>query len=612
MNNLLLYPMRWLLRIWLIALLLAPLAEASAQWSTPLPLPKDTRSPARISFPTKLVGYVSTGYDTGSTYKTTDGGKSWTTLVMPRISGTVRFVSPDTGYFYSEHYFARSANGGANWTTLVDSLPIRVSELQTGFSQRGLLFIGGSKPNHKGAMLLRTTDGGATWTVQHDFDRDYTVTALSFVDSLCGIFSTYESGSCTVFVNSYYTSDGGVTVTKPYFVYPPFLLLSNLEGLGATYNGFARTEDAWLTLERKLPFSPYTISRGPTNSLFAISGDSLCFSVDRGKSWQKLPVPSEYSASAIELPDDSTAIVLARDTSKGYCLLRFDAALPDVKPVDSSDSQRCAQKLRQGFDIIAQRGLQEGFTQRGVDTLRVAVERCATAVDVTTAFPKITESLRTLSSNYPDSIRWRRQREWLWSVLYLSTVDKYYCAAAAEFLPTFEPIDTGPGFDYNGYVAVIDYLLRSGRCPSYASMLGSARESIRKKQRSLYWDTVVSPGQSPIDTAALTIDAIGFARLRDASAGIHSGRETVRLRAVTATRDGDRIFITFTLEETANVSVSLCDILGRQSGETVRVRCHSGPNSFELPLRAIPKGNYFLRLQTELGEVRSVRVSLGN
>src|SRR5262249_10185488 len=129
---------------------------------------------------------------------TTDGGATWT----PQLSGTtnsifaVSAVDADTAISVGDATLMRTEDGGASWTaqpTAAYLEAVSFVDRNTGWA------VGGSS-------ILHTTDGGATWTLQFSEAFD-SLQAVSFVDATTG----WAVGRMGTILN---TSDGGATWTS--------------------------------------------------------------------------------------------------------------------------------------------------------------------------------------------------------------------------------------------------------------------------------------------------------------------------------------------------------------------------------------------------------------
>jgi len=144
--------------------------NGGTSWEMQFSSPHYLRS---IEFATPLLGFC--GSLDSSFYKTTDGGITWTdisTSIYPKPPGVCGLSAPDSLHIYgcgiwnSPAYLIRSVDGGTTWTytdmaayahTLVD---IYFLNKDTGFVS------GTANPSSDGGIVLYTTDGGNTWTTK--------------------------------------------------------------------------------------------------------------------------------------------------------------------------------------------------------------------------------------------------------------------------------------------------------------------------------------------------------------------------------------------------------------------------------------------------------------
>ncbi|KAA9338990.1 T9SS type A sorting domain-containing protein [Adhaeribacter soli] len=122
-----------------------------------------------FQFPTATTGYLGVSVNVsgqGTLAKTTNGGTTWT-LLAQRFSGTtqdVRFISADTGFVAtsgsSTGYIYRTTNGGQNWTQVLASTTSPVTSLAFANATTGVAIAGS---NTSTSTAWRTTDAGVTW-----------------------------------------------------------------------------------------------------------------------------------------------------------------------------------------------------------------------------------------------------------------------------------------------------------------------------------------------------------------------------------------------------------------------------------------------------------------
>jgi photosystem II stability/assembly factor-like uncharacterized protein len=155
-------------------------------------------------YPDNLYGHFSgmdfvdenTGFiaSSQSTYKTTNGGTSWSlTLAYPESFEDIQFINSQTG-FMGSHWgiFARTTNGGDSWDTI-----------RTNRSYTGIDFLNENTGYSTGKYgpVSKTTNGGANWTnvtgiTQQSWDIDFLNVNTGLVCS-GGAFKRTTDGGAT-------------------------------------------------------------------------------------------------------------------------------------------------------------------------------------------------------------------------------------------------------------------------------------------------------------------------------------------------------------------------------------------------------------------------------
>ncbi|MFI5144080.1 MAG: T9SS type A sorting domain-containing protein [Ignavibacteria bacterium] len=124
-----------------------------------------------ISFINSATGYIGTG---SSIYKTTNSGINWSLLCTTPVSlSKIKFIDENTGIFLydgstqSSPLIYKTSNGGSSWTAVYS--PPGSGELKFltavsfGDANTGVA-VGQGGTSFQDALIVRTTDGGSTWS----------------------------------------------------------------------------------------------------------------------------------------------------------------------------------------------------------------------------------------------------------------------------------------------------------------------------------------------------------------------------------------------------------------------------------------------------------------
>jgi photosystem II stability/assembly factor-like uncharacterized protein len=241
-----------------------------------------------------FIGTLSSGYDPQDTvimYQTSDGGTTWNSVTNfpgPRPAGICgMFVVNDStlyagGRYYGPAGFYKTTDKGINWSYMnLNAVAGGIVDLHFFNKDTGIA-VGGSLPNYLSGKgrILRTVDGGNTWTVVHTSTHTQEICwKVSFPSPNIGYVSlqSFRSGGAQYFLK---TTDGGLTWTDL-----PFLS-------GGSYNvqgiGFINDTTGWIGGD---PFNYKTMNGGLTWTLdnfgnrvnrFRIFGDTLVYAAGSG------------------------------------------------------------------------------------------------------------------------------------------------------------------------------------------------------------------------------------------------------------------------------------------------------------------------------------------
>ena len=159
----------------------------------------------KVMFVDSSHGWIIGGKTVGPTWRsvllaTDDGGKTWKTLTTDSQLSLRDFVFVDArqGWGLDFHNnILRTTNGGATWSVQRQSDGTTIVSIFFFNEQEGLAI---------GNSILRTEDGGNTWSYQNDinFDPEHVV----FTDSMHGWAVQLKAGESPNLIR---TNDGGLT-----------------------------------------------------------------------------------------------------------------------------------------------------------------------------------------------------------------------------------------------------------------------------------------------------------------------------------------------------------------------------------------------------------------
>lgn len=176
-----------------------------------------------------FAGNVGTNYfpgvtDTNPLYKTIDGGNSWSVLtasitgVIPTGVCAIQVVNSNVIYAAGRvggpPVIVKSIDGGNNWVgTDLSSQCSMILDVYFHSSDTGYVFAGSdSNIANAVASILRTTDGGLTWSNVYTSSRTYEIMWKAWFPSHeigYATIQSYDSGSSQRYIAK--TTDGGLT-----------------------------------------------------------------------------------------------------------------------------------------------------------------------------------------------------------------------------------------------------------------------------------------------------------------------------------------------------------------------------------------------------------------
>jgi photosystem II stability/assembly factor-like uncharacterized protein len=266
----------------------------------------------------------------GTLLRTTDGGATWAGRTpLPELGADSRDlfdvdrVNASTLVAVATNRILRSTNDGATWSFVTPTLP--VSKTMNDYEFRGVSFAGATgiaaAISQGFSLVVRTTDGGATWTSVLEPDRAiYGVLMLP-----SGIAFAYgEPGRI------YRSTDGGASWTQVLAGGNALTSMSFVDanvGLAGGTSGLYRTTDAGATWTLVTTDTATGIDIRPNGVGLAVGSQFIKRTTDGGLTWTVVStgIPSfSIGLRDVKWTSATTAIVIGQG---GTILRTADAGL---------------------------------------------------------------------------------------------------------------------------------------------------------------------------------------------------------------------------------------------------------------------------------------------
>jgi len=260
------------------------------------------------------------------------------------------------------------------------------------------------------------------------------------------------------------------------------------------------------------------------------------------------------------------------------------------------------------------KGLLDAFKNRqAYDTARYLLENCSYDLESTFDFMTATSAAQGVSQEdtATEKVIFADYRQWLVEVIHLNKDSIWYCNDAAAIFSTFNYYPNGRGFDHNGGISLLKYLIDSSGCGG-DSIYWVRWQSIRQDQLEIWRDTVQDSINSPLDTTLPSLDELGLHGIRGQQNSVSPaiGVSTKHIASLTAEQNP------FTNEAALNVELTnptllrldIFDELGRTIyGEGLGYK-PKGEYRFTIDGNEWPSGVYYARISATSGEVRTVKL----
>jgi photosystem II stability/assembly factor-like uncharacterized protein len=240
-------------------------------------------------------------------YRSTDGGATWSTSPAPSSNYGGEMLAAANGDIY--HYaigaggLKVSHNGGASFTDLyLVNHPPYFTLLRQG-SDGALYALGaraavGSDPYNRPTSLLRSTDGGATWTnVLYAQGRTFAMRGTTIAVGISGLSATQGGTGGGI----YLSSNGGATFSS-YGLRP----LQTFSDVGFDRSGnmmtladgglYRKTATGWQLLGAQ-PGLFARFATTPKGEMLIANTASVLYSSDDGVTWSENPITDYQSGS---------------------------------------------------------------------------------------------------------------------------------------------------------------------------------------------------------------------------------------------------------------------------------------------------------------------------
>jgi hypothetical protein len=311
----------------------------------------------------------------------------------------------------------------------------------------------------------------------------------------------------------------------------------------------------------------------------------------------------------------------------------------DLRAIMNLPDTTCGKLYATGYLLLS-----DGRGKESYDTLRLFLEQCPfwskggpNGENAWRGFNDINGAVSIWSKGGVG--RWSEYLNWLQKVLYYNPDTMWYCSDVVDMFTALQGSGS-PQSDAAAQMTVAKYILENHRCPGwedafekyYNSASHSRREYWLDSLTLIYqagqlgpnysdWDTATQnrftrdTSMHPYDSTVPSLEQIHLEILRGQQNAVEGASGTMSSIALLDAKllDNpmtDDIALSFEMGRTALVTMTLQDILGHAIPiENARYQLEQpGIHQAHIPAANLPAGTYYLRITTDTGETRTLKV----